>query len=137
MSTLITGGTGFIGAHVARLKLKEEEKDVTVFDINPSLKLLDDIADRVSLIRGDLGNFSHVLNAVSTCRPKTIYHLGGMLSVPSDADPAAAFRANAMGTYHILEAARLFDVQQVIFSSTIGTNKAKQFVFLNGKRNIR
>ena len=121
MSTLITGGTGFIGAHVARLKLKEEEKDVTVFDINPSLKLLDDIADRVSLIRGDLGNFSHVLNAVSTCRPKTIYHLGGMLSVPSDADPAAAFRANAMGTYHILEAARLFDVQQVIFSSTIGT----------------
>ncbi|HOO40039.1 MAG TPA: NAD-dependent epimerase/dehydratase family protein [Syntrophales bacterium] len=121
MSILITGGTGFIGTHVARLKLEEGEKDVAVFDINPSLKLLDDIADRVSLIRGDLGNFSHVLNAVKTCRPETIFHLGGMLSVPSDADPAAAFKANAMGTYHVLEAARLFGVPKVIFTSTIGT----------------
>ena len=121
MSTLIIGGTGFIGAHVARLLLQDGEKDIFVFDINPTTKLLDDIADKVTLVRGDLGNFSHVLNVIKTCRPKIIYHLGGMLSVPSDADPAAAFRANAMGTYHVLEAAKLFDVPQVIFTSTIAT----------------
>jgi threonine 3-dehydrogenase len=50
-----------------------------------------------------------------------IYHLGGMLSVPSDADPAASFRANAMGTFHVLEAARLLGVAQVLFGSTIAT----------------
>jgi len=44
-----------------------------------------------------------------------------MLSTPSDADPAAAFRANAMGTFHVLESVKLFDVPQVLFSSTIGT----------------
>jgi threonine 3-dehydrogenase len=44
-----------------------------------------------------------------------------MLSVPSDADPGAAIRANALGTFHVLEAAKLFDVTQVIFSSTFGT----------------
>ena len=43
-----------------------------------------------------------------------------MLSLPSDADPAAAVHTNAMGTFHVLEAARLFDVKQVIFSSSIG-----------------
>lgn len=121
MSILITGGTGFIGAHIARLKLKEGEKDIAVFDINPSLKLLDDIADKVSLIKGDLGNFSHVLNAVKGCKPKTIFHVGGMLSVPSDADPAASFRSNAMGTFHVLESAKLLDVPQVIFTSTLAT----------------
>ena len=34
---------------------------------------------------------------------------------------AASMRANALGTFHILEAAKLFDVPQVLFSSTIGT----------------
>lgn len=120
MRVLVTGGTGFIGAEVVRLLLARGE-EVVAFDINPSTKLLQDVADRVRIIRGDLGNFSHVLNAVKESKPKTIYHLGGMLSVPSDADPQAAFRANAMGTFHVLEAARLFDVEKVLFSSTIAT----------------
>jgi len=121
MSTLITGGTGFIGAQIVRILLEKGEKDLVVFDINPSTKLLDDVADQIEVVRGDLGNFSHVLNVVKTCRPKVIYHLGGMLSVPSDADNAASFRANAMGTFHVLEAAKLFEVPQVFFSSTLAT----------------
>ena len=121
MSTLITGGTGFIGTQVVRLLLEKGEKDIVVFDINPSTKLLDDVADQVEVVRGDLGNFSHVLSVVKNSRPKVIYHLGGMLSVPSDADNAASFRANAMGTFHVLEAARLFEVPQVLFSSTLAT----------------
>lgn len=120
MNVLVTGGTGFIGAQVVRLLLSRGEK-VMALDINPSTKLLDDVADRVEVVRGDLGNFSHVLSAVKRCRPRVIYHLGGMLSVPSDADPQASFRANAMGTFHVLEAARLFDVEKVLFSSTIAT----------------
>jgi nucleoside-diphosphate-sugar epimerase len=121
MSTLVTGGTGFIGAQVVRILLEKGEKDIVVFDINPSTKLLDDVADQVEVVRKDLGNFSHVLSVVKTHRPKVIYHLGGMLSVPSDADNAASFRANAMGTFHVLEAARLFEVPQVLFSSTLAT----------------
>jgi threonine 3-dehydrogenase len=121
MSTLITGGTGFIGAEIVRLLLEKGEKDLFVFDINPSTKLLDEVADQVEVVRGDLGNFSHVMNIVKTCKPQVIYHLGGMLSVPSDADHAASFRANAMGTFHILEASKLFAVPQVLFSSTLAT----------------
>jgi threonine 3-dehydrogenase len=121
MSTLITGGTGFIGAQVVRLLLEKGEKDIVVFDINPSTKLLDDVEEQVEVVRGDLGNFSHVLRVVQSSRPNVIYHLGGMLSVPSDADNAASFRANAMGTFHVLEAAKLFEVPQVLFSSTLAT----------------
>lgn len=121
MTILVTGGTGFIGAQVVRELLQKEEKDLVVFDINPSTQRLDGVLDQVEVIRGDLGNFSHVLNIVKSNRPRAIYHLGGMLSAPSDADPQASFRANAMGTYHVLEAARLFNVPQVLFSSTIGT----------------
>ncbi len=120
MSVLVTGGTGFIGAEVVRILVARGE-EVTAFDINPSTKLLQDLEGKVRVIRGDLGNFSHVLSAVKECGPAAIYHLGGMLSVPSDADPQASFRANAMGTFHVLEAARLFEVGKVLFSSTIAT----------------
>ena len=121
MSTLVTGGSGFTGAQVVRFLLEKGEKDLVVFDINPATTLLDDVKEQVEVVRGDLGNFSHVLNVVKASRPKVIYHLGGMLSAPSEADPPASFRANAMGTFHVLEAARLFDVPQVVFSSTLGT----------------
>jgi threonine 3-dehydrogenase len=121
MATLVTGGAGFIGAEVARLLLDRGEPDLVLFDLNPGAKRLDGIAERVTVVRGDLATFSHVLDAVSRAKPATIYHLGGMLSVPSEADPAAALRVNALGTFHVLEAARLFGVGQVLFSSSIGT----------------
>ena len=121
MTVLITGGTGFIGANVARLLLARGEQRPVVFDRNPSPQRLDEIAGRVEIVQGDLGNFSHVLHAVERTRPEVIFHLGGMLSFPSEADPAAALQANALGTYHVLEAARLFKVPKVIFSSTIAT----------------
>ena len=44
-----------------------------------------------------------------------------MLSAPSEADHAAAFRANAIGTFNVLEAARTHGVSQVLYSSTINT----------------
>jgi threonine 3-dehydrogenase len=121
MATLVTGGTGFIGAEVARLLLARGESKLLLFDLNPSVNRLDEVADRVEVVRGDLGTFSHVLDAVKRSRPQVIYHLGGTLSVPSNADPPAALRANVLGIFHVLEAARLFGVPQVVFSSTIGT----------------
>ena len=121
MTTLITGGTGFIGAEVVRLLLDQGEHKPVIFDINPTLQRLDDVAEHIEVVRGDLGNFSHVLNVVKAVKPTAIYHLGGMLSVPSEADPAAALHANALGTFHILEAARLFEVPQVLFTSSIAT----------------
>ena len=121
MATLITGGTGFIGAEVARILLADGESEITLFDINDSTKRLDDIADKVDVIRGDVGNFSHVLDAVRASGADVVFHMGSMLSVPSDADPAAAFRANAMGTFHVFEACRLFGVGKMMFASSIGT----------------
>ena len=121
MATLVTGGAGFIGREVVRLLLEKGEKRPLVMSRDPSPERLADIAGEVDVLRGDLGNFSHVLEAVKMARPKIIYHLGASLSVPSEADPAGAMQTNALGTFHVLEAARLFDVPQVVFASSVGT----------------
>jgi threonine 3-dehydrogenase len=121
MATLITGGTGFIGSEVARVLVDRGEGDVTLFDITDSTHRLEDIAAKVEVIRGDVGNISHVLDAVQQSSAKVVYHLGAMLSLPSDSDPSAAMRTNAIGTFNVMEAARLLGVEKVIFSSSIGT----------------
>jgi nucleoside-diphosphate-sugar epimerase len=51
----------------------------------------------------------------------TIFHLGGMLSIPSEKRPWASFQSNVVGTFDVLEAARLEKVDKVIYSSTIAT----------------
>ena len=121
MATLITGGTGLIGAEVAKLLVERGEERPVLFDLRPSSRRLEELGPGVDVVRGDVGTFSHVLSAVKRVRPTVIYHLGAMLSTGCEADPPGAVRANALGTFHVLEAARLFDVRQVLFTSSIGT----------------
>jgi len=64
MTTLVTGGTGSIGAEVARVLLEQGEERPVLFDLNPSTRRLDEVAPRVDLVRGDVGTFSHVLDVV-------------------------------------------------------------------------
>jgi threonine 3-dehydrogenase len=120
MATLITGGAGFIGLEVVRLLVENGEERPVIFSRNPDRERLGDLAEQVEVIRGDLGNFSHVLHAVKQAQPEVIYPMGAMLSVPCEADPAAAFQTNAAGTFHVLEAARLFEVPRVTFASSVG-----------------
>ncbi len=120
MPILVTGGTGFIGAEVARVLVRKGEKPI-IFDINDRKTLLKGVEDQVTIVKGDVSNYSHVFNVVKQNQIDTIYHLGSMLSVPSEADPWSSFRVNAQGTFNVLEAARLLGVKKVLFSSTLAT----------------
>jgi len=120
MAKLITGGTGYVAAELAHI-LVERGEEVVLFDININRYRVADIENEVRIVRGDLGNFSEVLNVVRDNHITEIYHMGSILAFASDANPWASFRSNVNGTYHVLEAARLFDVSRVMFTSTFGT----------------
>jgi threonine 3-dehydrogenase len=120
MAKLITGGTGFVGAELARMLVALGEETV-VFDIAINLKRIDDIRDKVKTIQGDLGSWSEVCDVVKNNKITTIYHLGSLLGVMSEVNPWESFRTNIIGTYNVLEAARLFDVEKVMFTSSMAT----------------
>ncbi len=120
MSVLITGGYGLIGSELARMLVEKGEK-VWVLDKWLVPQRFTGIEGKMTILQADLGNFSKILEAVKKSSPKAIFHLGGMLSLPSNADPQSAFATNVAGTYHVLEAARLFNIPKVIFTSTIAT----------------
>ncbi len=115
---LVTGGTGFIGSHVAA-RLIERGDEVRVLD-NLSTGLLQnlkEIRDRIDFIEGDLRNSETLERAVQGV--ECVFHLGALPSVQrSIRFPVEAEAVNAMGTLNVLEAARGADVRRVIYASS-------------------
>jgi len=117
---LITGGLGFLGAYLAR-QLVEKGEEVVVFDLATGSKLIEDIRDKLKLVRGDLTDWTQVLAAVCDNDIDGIYHLAAFTPPISEQNLAATFKVNVMGTVNVLEAARLLEVSSVIFISTLAT----------------
>ncbi|HUH66950.1 MAG TPA: NAD(P)-dependent oxidoreductase, partial [Syntrophales bacterium] len=113
---LITGGSGFIGIELARSLMAEGDR-VIVFDLKPPRQRTDDKS--LTFVRGDITNLSQVLNVVREHRPQGIIHLAALLSEPSEGNPWDSISINALGTYHILEAARLFETKKLVISSSM------------------
>lgn len=115
MKTLVTGAAGQIGTDLLPL-LCERGDTVTVFDIAPRP---DTCPESVTWVRGDIALAPEVFDAVSAASPDRILHLAAILSASGESVPHRAYRVNMEGTHNMLEAARLFDVQQFFFTSTI------------------
>ena len=117
---LVTGGFGFVGRHLVRMLVERGDK-VTVFDRISASPYLDDIKDRFNVKVGDFENMVHVTESVRDNDIDTIYHVGALIPPRSEWDSSFAFNANVLGTYHLLEAARMFGVKSFIYSSTTST----------------
>jgi len=117
---LITGGLGLIGTCLAR-RLLQDGEEVVLFDMQTTSKLIEDIRARVKIVQGDVANWAQVADAVSSNRVDSIYHLGALLTPACEASPQAAYAVNLNGTFHVLEAARLFNIGSLVFTSSIAT----------------
>ncbi len=119
MSVLVIGGAGFIGAEVVRL-LVERDEPVHVAYRSGALQRLHGVTDKISLHPLDLADEAAIHALVQEVKPRAIHHFGAILSGPAEGDPQAAIKANAYGTHALLEAARLNDVEQFLFASSLG-----------------
>ena len=115
MKILVTGAAGQVGMDLLPLLL-ERGHQPTVFDLAPKPA---GCPAAVQWVRGDISLAPEVLEAVRTTKPERIVHLAAILSATGETVPHRAWRVNMDGTHHVLEAARLFGVKQVFFTSTI------------------
>lgn len=121
MTTLITGGTGLIGAALAERLLSGGGR-VVLFEAAPSevrLRVLRRHRDRLAVVRGDVQSLGELLEAVRTHRPRAIVHLAFVLGGEANQVPERATRVNMLGTVNALEAARLMGVERVLLASSI------------------
>ena len=117
MTTLVTGGTGFIGRYVLD-RLRDVEEPVVSYDRAPAGTGL---PEGVNSIQGELFDLSRLAATIAEHEVDRIVHAAGMSDpLLSVGIPAATVAANATGTLHLLEAARLagFEGRVVLLSST-------------------
>ncbi len=126
MSILITGGTGWVGTGLAH-RLVERGEDVILFDIAPQIERVADIKNNLKVVQGDQTVWPEVLNVVKENNVEGVFHLANIprirrtLSFISEAHPWAVYEGNVAGINNVLEAARLFGVKRVVFTSSIAT----------------
>jgi len=120
LAKLITGGSGMIGAALTHMFIERGEKDIIIFDRAMSSRLAD-IEDSITAVQGDLGNPFEVFDVIRKYKVSEIFHMGAIPAYEANASPWNSLQTNALGTYYIMEAARLFHVQKVIFTSTVLT----------------
>jgi len=120
MAKLITGGLGFIGVYLAHALVRKKE-EVVLFDVASSSPLIKDIKDKVKIVQGNLASWAEVMEVVKQNKIDGIYHTGALLSASAEEKPITAYEVNAGGTFNVLEAARLFNVKRVIYTSTIAS----------------
>lgn len=117
--SLITGGQGFIGGHLARALLARGD-EVVVLDLPdaPGRALeLHGVAAEVEMVEGDVANPAAVERA--TAGASSVFHLAAQTLVgPAAADPVGTFRSNVEGTWVVLEAARRAEVSAVVVASS-------------------
>lgn len=132
---LITGGSGFIGSYLA-MELLSRGQRVVLFDRDPDIRRLKGFGQTfahyqkdgmVTFVQGDLSLLPHVMALFDKHEPQSVFHLGALLSAGTESNPTMGFQVDLIGTWNVLEAARLYCQQRqgplvrVLFPSTIAS----------------
>lgn len=127
MTTLITGGAGFIGSHLARQLLAQGERVLVLDNFNdyydPALKRANaaQIAENPNavIIEGDIRNAELMLELFQKHGVKRVAHLAAMAGVRASPEQAPLYMAvNVIGSMNLMEAARKTGVEMFVLAST-------------------
>jgi nucleoside-diphosphate-sugar epimerase len=118
MKTLVTGGAGFIGSHLAD-RLAELGHDVRVVDNFSTGRRsnIESLAGRIEVVEGDIQSAERAYAAVRGC--EVVFHLAALPSVPrSIQDPLTSNASNVTGLLNVMLAARDAGVRRVVYASS-------------------
>ena len=125
MKILVTGGAGFIGSHVVRGLLQTGTTVAILDDFNdfydPQIKRANVKAfnGQAEVIEADIRNASAMKDVVGRGGYDSIIHIAARAGVrPSVQNPSAYIETNVVGTYNLLDAARLAGVGQFLLASS-------------------
>ena len=116
MRACVTGGSGFVGAHVVRALLCQGAEVRALVRPNSDMRNLEGLP--VEIARGDLRDADGLRDAVSGC--DELYHVAAFYSTRPEDSPLM-YRINVGGAKSLLQAALEAGVRRVVHTSTIGT----------------
>jgi len=116
MLAFVTGATGFLGSHVARV-LAEQGAELRLL-VRPTSNLKNLEGLKAETATGDLRDPASLEKAISGC--DAVFHVAADYRLWVR-DPGEMYRSNVDGTRAILEAARKNGVRRVVYTSSVAT----------------
>ena len=117
-TTLVTGGAGFIGSHIAEALVRRGDR-VRILD-NLSTGRRDNLApfaSQVEFLKGDVCNAEQVAAAVRGV--DCVFHEAAIASVPRSVEnPLETHEACVTGTLTVLDQARRAGVKRVVYAAS-------------------
>lgn len=132
---LVTGGLGFIGAHLVENLIKNKNK-VLVFDNCSSVGGILYKNPKCEFIKGDLVN-SNDLKKIKNWKPQIIYHLAAQSGSESAyLDKKKDFLTNGFGTLNLCVLAKQLKVEKFIYTSSVAVYGSNQKKIINERSPI-
>ena len=119
MQVLITGGMGVMGAETSRRFVAEGHRPV-IYARHRDDRLVRDIVDKIEVELGDVLDLPRLMDVIKRHGITHIVHAAAFVGAVSQANPALSVQVNVMGMVNVLEAARLFEVKRVVYTSAKG-----------------
>lgn len=101
---LLTGGTGFVGANLARRLLADGDEVHLLVRPGHAVWRIDDVRGDVRLHQQELADAAAVTAVVRAVRPDWIFHLAAHGAYPTQRDVDEMVRTNVTGTLNLLHA---------------------------------
>ena len=120
MTWLLTGGAGYIGAHITRA-LSDAGLDVVVLD-DLSDGFAENVPAGVPFVHANILDTDLVTTTLRDYNVTGVVHLAAKKAVgESVAKPLYYYEQNVIGTHHLLTAMEATGVKRILFSSSAAT----------------
>ncbi|MBA63439.1 MAG: hypothetical protein CMJ76_13860 [Planctomycetaceae bacterium] len=117
MKYLVTGGAGNIACQFTHRLPSDAE--VVLTDVAEAPFSV--VSENSTYCRLDVTNRDEVESVLARERPAILLHFASLLSGQSEADRETAWQVNMQGAFHIFQAALKYNVDRVVFLSSIAS----------------
>ncbi|MEE2973230.1 MAG: NAD-dependent epimerase/dehydratase family protein [Planctomycetota bacterium] len=120
-SAVVTGGAGFIGAHLVEALVRDGVRVIVLDDFSSGLRSnLAAVVDRIEVVEGGVEDPEACDRAVTAAGDAgVVYHLASRVSVVESMEKPDLYRAVVLdGTRHVLSAAERTGCRRVVLASS-------------------